>query len=145
MAQAQRGRNAVTESKGAKKMDTCPICGKNVPEGMAQRPKCGAPQEGSKQAIREKPSRGIGFFGKLCLRVALGASMLGCIVCLIAALGVLFDGDLPRHPIVLAMWIVAVPLGICLMVAQVLVYDAVLSFYAMQSAQKDKHDESSTH
>lgn len=145
-------------------MDTCPICGENVPDGTAQCPKCEAPLEGSEPTQDNAPPEGfdlaltnaapdksakpplsrrgsIGCFGKFCLNAGIIVSILSYIAFAIMAALQLSGRANDDKKVLLA---VALPVGFILTVANVLVYNAALSFYEKQAAPREKHDESST-
>ena len=112
-------------------MDTCPICGENVPDGTAQCPKCEAPLEDGepKQNVAAYDVR-IGGFERFCLKAGIVMSIVGYFVFMVTGMHWL-------HPV---LWTLAIFVGFFLMVANVLVYRAALSFYAKQAAAEEKHE-----
>ena len=117
--------------KGANNMDTCPICGESVPDGTAQCPTCDAPLEDGepKQNVAAYDDR-IGGFERFCLKAGIVMSIVGYFVFMVTGMHWL-------HPI---LWTLAIFVGFFLMVANVLVYRAALSFYAKQAAAEEKHE-----
>jgi len=111
-------------------MDRCPLCGRQVEGQPKECPDCGAPlrddpaalQAAEQAVLGKRSSRGS--FGRFCL-------VLGMIVSLISALAAPAVGLylMTRGGEAALVGLIAAPLGLCLNVAQFLVFRKVHELY----------------
>ncbi len=109
-------------------MDECPICGKVTQGNPDVCPACGTPLKidgltlkGAEDAIDNGSSGG---FGKFCLALGMVISLLHCVIIVVGGFFMTI-----YQPKMIFLWLLAVPLGFCLTVAQYIVFRKVHEIY----------------